>query len=488
MKFLFINPPNRKLRNEVDKAVLPLGLAYLSSVLLQDNHEVKIIDSVIEDITNYFSFRNNEYYGLGLEKIKDEIGKYNPDVLGVSCMFTSVTEISIEICRISKECKTKYTIVGGPTPSALPGFFLSESYVDIVFIGESEKSILDFVQAIEKKENPDFTDIDGIVYKDSHGDIVSQPKKYFIANLDEIPFPARYLLPVEKYFKFTSPQGGVYKSKRNTPIMTSRGCPAKCCFCSSTNIWGNKYRYRSPENVIKELEILKSEYKIKEFQIQDDNFTFNKKRTIEICNGLKGLGLHWSMPNGVAVWALDEDIIKAMSESGCHYVIAAIESGNQRVLKYVIKKPLNLDKVVDICNYITSHKIRLSGFFIVGFPDETLEEIKDTFNFALKCNLHIANFNYATPLPGTRLWEQAEKENLFVSKFDMANIIYDRPSLKSKNWTIQDLESLYLSESRKFYLRTFIKHPKVILFRAVDSFRKNPVNLFKIIYYRMIGR
>jgi len=488
MKFLFINPPNRKLRNEVDKAVLPIGLAYLSSVLLQDNHEVKIIDSVIEDITNYFSFRNKEYYGLGLEKLKDEIRKYNPDVVGVSCMFTSVTEISIEICRISKECKTKYTIIGGPTPSALPGFFLSESYVDIVFIGESEKSILDFVQAIEKKENPDFTDIDGIVYKNSQGDIVSQPKNNFIANLDEIPFPARYLLPVEKYFKFSSPHGGVYKSKRNTPIMTSRGCPAKCCFCSSANFWGNKYRYRSPENVIKELEILKSEYKIKEFQIQDDNFTFNKKRTIEICNGLKGLGLHWSMPNGVAVWALDEDIIKAMSESGCHYVIAAIESGNQRVLKYVIKKPLNLDKVVDICNYITRHKIRLSGFFIVGFPDETLEEIKDTFNFALKCNLHIAGFNYATPLPGTRLWEQAEKENLFVSKFDMANFTYDRPSLKSKNWTIQDLESLYLSESRKYYLRTFIKHPKVILFRAMDAFKKNPVNLFKIIYYRMIGR
>ena len=488
MKFLFINPPNRKLLNEVNKAVVPLGLAYLASVLLKDNHEVKILDSVIEDINNDFRFRNCEYFGLDLEKIKSQVERNNPDVVGVSCLFTSVYEISIEICRIAKECNTKYTIIGGPTPSALPSLFASKSYIDYVFIGESEKSILDFAKAVDNKNGYELRNIDGISYKDTENQIVLQKKKNFITNLNEIPFPARYLLPMEKYFKISSPQGGLYKSKRNTPILTSRGCTAKCSFCASANVWGNRYRYRSADNVIEELELLKREYKIEEFQIQDDNFTFNKKRTMEVCDKLKGMGLHWSMPNGIALWSLDEVRIKAMSEAGCHYVIAAIESGNQRVLKEVIKKPLKLDKVIEICKLIRKYNITLAGFFIVGFPDETLEEIKETFGFALKCNLQIAGFSFATPLPSTELWRQAEKDNLFIRKFDLTNISYDKPSLKSKNWKVDELQSLVLSLSKVFYIKTFIKHPKVILFRIIDSMKRNPITLFRIIYYRLIGR
>jgi len=487
MKVLFINPPNRKLRNEEDKAVLPLGLAYLASVLLQDKHEVKIVDSVIENISHHFQFHNSEYYGLGLDEIKAEIERYSPDVVGVSCLFTSVSEISAELCRLAKECGITYTIIGGPTPSALPEFFISKPYIDFVFIGESERSILDFVR-IGQKNNPDFTAVDGIAYTNSDNNIIINPKKNFIENLDEIPFPARHLLPMEKYFRISSPQGGVYKSRRNTPILTSRGCPANCCFCSSTNIWGNKYRYRSTDNVIRELEHLKKEHNIEEFQIQDDNFTFNKKRTLEMCIRLKGMGLHWSMPNGVALWALDEERIRAMSEAGCHYVIAAIESGNERVLTKVINKPLDLSKVVAICNCIRHHKISLAGFFIIGFPDETLDEIRDTFHFAFKCNLQIAGFSYATPLPSTLLWRQAEKENLFIDKFNLSNLTYDKPSLKSRNWTIDELQSLVLSLSRRFYIKTFLRRPGIILFRIMDSFRKNPIGLVKIMYYRLIGK
>jgi magnesium-protoporphyrin IX monomethyl ester (oxidative) cyclase len=293
---------------------------------------------------------------------------------------------------------------------------------------------------------------------------------------------------MEKYFEVSSPQGGVYKSKRNTPILTSRGCPAKCCFCASANVWGKRYRLRSPEMVMKEIKLLKKEYNIEEFQIQDDNFTLNKKRIIQICKDLKYMDLHWSMPNGVALWALDEEMIEAMSEAGCHFIIAAIESGNERVLKEVIKKPLKLDRVIDLCKCIKKNRIFLSGFFIVGFPDETLDEIRDTFKFALKCNLDIAGFSYATPLPSTQLWEQAERENLFTNKFDFTNLTYDKPSLKSKNWTIEELEALVISLSRRFYLKTFFKRPKIILFRIIDSFKRDPITLIRIIYYRTMGR
>ena len=488
MKFLFINPPNQKRKNDVNKAVVPLALAYLASVLLKDKHEVKILDSVIEDINNEFKFNKTEYFGLDLKKIKSEIERNNPDVVGVSCLFTTVYEISIEICRIAKECNIKYTLIGGPTPSALIDLFASKSYIDFVFLGESENSISEFAQVMVNGNGRQLKDIDGIAYKGPDNQIVVQKKKNFISNLDDIPFPARHLLPMEKYFKVSSPHGAVYKSKRNTPIMTSRGCTAKCNFCASTNVWGNRYRYRSADNVIEELKHLKREYKIEEFQLFDDNFTFNKKRTIEICNRLKGMKMHWSMPNGLALWALDEERIKAMSESGCHYVIVAIESGNQRVLREVIRKPLKLSKALEMCECIKRYKISLSGFFIIGFPDETLEEIRDTYKFALKCNLEHASFAYATPLPSSRLWQQAERENLFIKKFDLTNIIYDKPSLKSRNWAIDELQSLVLQLNREFYLKTFLKNPRIIFFHIINALKRSPMTLIKIIYYRLIGK
>jgi magnesium-protoporphyrin IX monomethyl ester (oxidative) cyclase len=175
----------------------------------------------------------------------------------------------VEICKIARECKTRYILVGGPTPSALPEHFISKPHIDFVFIGESERSVLDLASIISHNPRPDFTSIDGIVYKDSENNIISQPKNNFIGNLDEIPFPARHLLPMEKYFNVSSPQGGVFKSRKNTPIWTSRGCPGQCCFCASANIFGKRYRYRSADNVIGELEFLKREYKIQEFQIQE---------------------------------------------------------------------------------------------------------------------------------------------------------------------------------------------------------------------------
>jgi magnesium-protoporphyrin IX monomethyl ester (oxidative) cyclase len=285
----------------------------------------------------------------------------------------------------------------------------------------------------------------------------------------------------------SSPQGGFYKSRRNTPIVTSRGCPAKCYFCASTNIWGNQYRYRSAENIIDELKQLKQEYNIEEFQVQDDNFTMNKKRTLSVCRMLKDLNLYWSMPNGVALWALDEERIKAMSEAGCYYVIAAIESGNQRVLNDVVRKPLNLTKGIEICKTIKRYNIKLAGFFIIGFPDEKLEEVKDTFDYALKCDLDLASFSFATPLPSTDLWKQAEKENLFVDVFDLANVTYERPSLTSRNWSLEELQSCVNSLSRKFYFKTFIRHPGVILFRILDTLRRDPVKLIRIFASRFLG-
>lgn len=176
-----------------------------------------------------------------------------------------------------------------------------------------------------------------------------------------------------------------------------------------------------------------------------------KKRALEICRGMqeRHLGLYWSAPQGIALWAIDEDIIDAMSESGCYTATLAIESGNQRVLTEVMHKPLKLNKVPGLCERFRKRGIKISAFFIVGFPDETLDEIRETFEFASKCNLSLANFSFAAPLPGTRLWEQAEREGLFIEGFTLKSIRYDQPSLTSRHWKIPEMLALVQSCKRR---------------------------------------
>lgn len=212
MRFLFINPPNRKLINDVNKAVFPLGIAYLGASLLENKVEVEILDAVIEDIDHHFAFQNRTYYGLDLEGIRNEIVNYKPDVVGVSFLFTPVSEISKEICSIAKACKAPYTAVGGPIPSALPNLFITSLSVDFVFIGESERTITKFAETIDQGNDHDLSALDGFVCKDKDGNVVHNPKTSFIQNLDEIFFPARHLLPMEKYLRVSSPQGGVHKT------------------------------------------------------------------------------------------------------------------------------------------------------------------------------------------------------------------------------------------------------------------------------------
>ncbi len=489
LKYLLIYPPNLLLPSSAKKAILPMGIAYLAAELRAATIPVDVLDCVIEGIETNFIFNETEYYGLTLQAIKERIAQKPYDIVGVCCQFSNLVEISIEICRIAnEECNIPHTIVGGTHASASPETLLDSNVINYVFIGESEKTLLEFTRHLSQGNISDMHQLDGIAYKENNHVTIS-PKTAFIENLDEIHLPARDLFPMEKYFAVSSPMGGVFKSRRNTSVLTSRGCPGRCNYCTSTKLWGAKFRQRSAENVLDELAELKDKFGVEEVRFSDDNFTLNKKRALQICRGMqeRQLGLHWAAPQGIALWAIDNDIIDAMSESGCYTATLAIESGNQRVLKEVMQKPLKLDKVPGLCDHFRKRGIKISAFFIVGFPDETLAEIRDTFKFATKCNLSLANFSYATPLPGTRLWEQAEKESLFIEGFSLKNIRYDKPSLTSKNWKVTEMLKVVQSCKRKLYLKIFLKHPTVILSRIIEMLRVDPKRLLSLIYNQLFS-
>lgn len=487
-KILLIYPPSILAPGFARKTVLPLGVAYLAAVLRNKGVHVEVVDCIIEGIDTTFSVNGSDYYGLSLEEIRERISQGAYDIVGISCQFSSSLKIVLEICKIVKDCGVKYVIAGGPHASAQPESLLLSKLVDYVFIGEAEKSIVDFIDCLMVGSAQHINNISGLAYMDN-GHLHSTSGLSFIENIDTIPFPARDMFPIEKYFDKCSPMGGIFKSRRTLSMITSRGCPAKCTFCASARFWGMKFRARSPESVFAEIEELRDKFGIEEVQFQDDNLTLNKKKTLEICRGMKErIRLPWSVPSGLALWTLDKETINAMSDAGCHYVAVAIESGNQRVLSEVIKKPLKLDKVPELCRHFKKRRIKLSAFFITGFPDETLEEIRDTFNFASKCNLDTANFYFPTPLPGSPLWTQAEKENLFVKGFSLKNAIYDRPSLTSKNWTLKELIDVVHAGKRMFYLKTLLRRPRVLLFRILEMIKHNPKHLLSMIYSQLFSR
>ena len=348
---LFI-PPAITFKDRIDINPLPpLGLGYIGAVLEDNGIEVKIVDCLIEGWDKRVEIsRNLMRVGLSFEGIENIIRSYGPDIVGVNNLFTKQRDNAHKIYKIAKTIdKGIITIAGGAHPTVMPELVLSDTKVDYVILGEGERTIVDLVRSIEGEH--DISGLDGVGYR-SNGRLIILPKTKFIEDLDSLPFPAMHLLNMEKYFGLKSSHGTRRKNKFS-PIITSRGCPAKCTFCSASSVWGRGFRPRSPENVIRELKVLKTRYGIEEIMFEDDNLTLDPKRAEAIFDGItqEKLDLEWDTPNGVAAWTLSEKLIYKMKQSGCRTINFAIESGNQYVLDNIIKKPLSLKKVKPLVKY-----------------------------------------------------------------------------------------------------------------------------------------
>ncbi|NQT22049.1 MAG: B12-binding domain-containing radical SAM protein, partial [Candidatus Omnitrophica bacterium] len=261
-KILLIQPPFTIMNMYPKSAMPPLGLGYIAAVL-KNKYEVKILDAAVEGYTNVQKIDERFIrYGLSFEEIEKRIVDFAPDVVGVSCQFIGQAQNALEVCRrIKASDQNIITVIGGPFPSSTPHYFLKERLLDAVVIGEGEATIVRLLKAL--KEEVGLSNIDGLAFRVNET-IQINPLKDFISDLDTLPFPARELMPMEKYFKINSPHGGLPRKRPNTSIITSRGCPAKCVFCATAAFWGNRFRSRSPENVLEELKMLKDEYGVRE--------------------------------------------------------------------------------------------------------------------------------------------------------------------------------------------------------------------------------
>ena len=251
----------------------PLGLGYLGAVLENAGIAVKIVDCLLEGWNNRVEVAENIVrIGLPFDRIEEIIRAYGPDIVGVNNLFTKQRENAHQIYALAKKVDSGIiTIAGGAHPTVMPELVLADGNVDYVVLGEGDDTIIDLVGVIEGKK--DITTLDGVGYKEN-GQIKIIPKTKFIEDLDRLPFPARHLLNMEGYFGLKHSHG-TRRRKRFSPIVTSRGCPAKCTFCSAYKVWGRKFRQRSPENVIAEMKEIKEKYGIEEIMFEDDNTTLN---------------------------------------------------------------------------------------------------------------------------------------------------------------------------------------------------------------------
>ncbi|MHC9541534.1 MAG: radical SAM protein [Vulcanimicrobiota bacterium] len=487
-KILLISPHKVSYRGYKEDLTPVLGLAYIAAVLEQQGFEVKILDIAAE---NFFHVEEIEReiirIGISYEEIEKRIRSFAPDVVGASCLISNQSEEMARLCRLTKSIdRDIITIVGGEHPSALPEDTLRNESIDFVVIGEGEYTTRDLLHHIVN--GTDYSSLDGFAYRNDDR-IVVNPKTTFIENLDELPLPARHLLPMKTYFKINLPQTGTSWRSPNTSMMTSRGCSARCIFCATSKFWGNRHRVRSVDKVLDEMEMLVKIYGVKELQFIDDNLTLEKDRAMRIFQGMidRKLDLVWNTPQGIALWSIDEEVLNKMKESGCYEITFAVESGDDRVLKDIIRKPVRLETIEPLVKIAKKLGFITKGYFVVGLPGETLQNMEKTFVFARALSFDAAGIFIATPLPGTELYRLCTEKGYLKKDFSFLRATYARGNIDTPDFTSDQVEKLVSKNMLEINIGLLIRDPHKFLKKYTKILTGNPRLLVNHVLFLIRG-
>lgn len=415
----------------------PIGLAYLASKLESLNIKVSILDYVVGGFTP--------------DTLRKKLIEEAPDLIGINCLSFNTCP-SFEIAKIAKDTFPHVPVVfGGHHPTADPAGTIRNKEVDFVVIGEGEETLAELALAI-KNGCTGFEAIDGLVFKDPLSQLVTNKPRNLVENLDAIFYPAYHLLDLEKYFRFSDMHGIVKRRERFMPILTSRGCPYGCIYCSK--VFGYKYRSRSPQHVFNEILLLYRKYKVREIHIEDDTFNIDLKRAKKILDLIinSRLDLSIQFPNGLRADLVDKELMTKLKKAGTFMVAFGIETASPRMMQ-AINKNLDLKKVGHALDLAVRKGMWTWGYFLLGLPDETREEMEETISYAQKSKLHVASFSIPIPYPGTKLFESlGEKKEETLKKFYKRGILhYGHPLVRLSRVPDEELEKLRLAAKRRFY-------------------------------------
>ncbi len=413
----------------------PLGLGYLASYAQKFGHKVLIIDALRDNLSN--------------EQVVEKINAAGISAVGITCLSAFYNEV-VELSKMLK-AEGKKVFIGGIHPTFMPKQTLIDTGADYVSLGEGEISLKKLLDA-----NFDGTGIQGIYNLENLPDKPIKGEK--VENLDDLPMPDWGQISPKSYPR--APHGAVTKNYPIGIIMTTRGCPYGCKFCASPNFYDRKIRFRSPKNVVDEIEYLVKNHGVKEIHFEDDNFTLKRSHAYEVCKMIvdRKIKITFTCPNGIRADKVDKELLLMMKKAGCYCFAYGIESANSQILKN-INKDEDIETIKKSIDIAADCGIDCVGFFIFGLPGETKQSIEQSINFALSSKLTRAQFMIFDVLPGCNLYDDLDGQ--FESDFSKES--YCSPEYVPETLTKQDLIDAQERAFRKFYFR-----PR-IMFRMLRS-------------------
>lgn len=398
MRVLLINPP---IREWSQPSMFPEGLGYVAASLRNAGHDIVVMDI--------------NAYRWSPAQVEEKIKEIEYDVAGTGSLVTVYKYFKWLVPVLKKYHPSKPVILGGSIASASPELIMYHlKEVDIICYGEGEITSVDLLDALEKGR--DLSEVQGICYR-KNGRIVKNPPRPFIKNLDTLPWPAWDLFPIEIYSQ--NPDGYYElvsdakwtdgKPREDTPltlnISGTRGCPFRCTFCHS-DFTGMRYRKMSPDYILKKIQYLQDTYNVQYFQIQDDLFICDRQHTHAFADAILERGMKFEWGCNARVDLVDEELFRKIRKAGCMIAGYGLESGSQRILD-IMKKGVKVEQMKIAVRLAQKYFGFCDGSFIVGMPGEDEQTIRETIDFCKELNLSPEVIFFATPYPGTELWETA---------------------------------------------------------------------------------
>ena len=446
-KKLLLTYPNQRWEKEDTNTTWNLhpSTLCLLAEMVKDEVDVKVIDA--------------QFYNLSVQQFINKVSKYKPDYVGISVLTSEYSNILDVTADAVKDIDPNIIVIAG-------GVYITTDYmqimqnesIDYCVRGEGEYVIKELIQYLNGKQ--DNLPSEGIVYR-NNSEIIDSPRA-IVDDLTKLPWPDYSLVKLEDYTNHEEREGPVWGTKRPTlRLIVTRGCPVGCSFCQVEYISGKKIRTRDPEDVVNELLFLKQKYGIKSVVFEDDNISMNKRFFMRLLELMieKKLNLKWII-QAFAIFTLNDKMLDLMVKAGCFGVNVAIESGNQRVMDEIVLKPVTLEKIPPLIKTITDRGLFVLANFIIGFPGESWEEIRETIRFAEYCGADYCKFFVAMPLSHTKMLDMAISKGVLDTDGHLF-MDWRYGQISSDEWTSQDISTLRAYEWDRINFTTKEKRKRI---------------------------
>lgn len=486
IRVLLVSPNALGLKDGINRIQPGLGIMYIAAVLEERGCQVAVYDSALEGYERQVDVPgrpNIVEIGDSDEAIVRRIEDFRPDMVGISVLFYNQSAQAYHLAELVKGIDRHIPVViGGNQVAEEYRALMANPNFDFAMITESDYNFADFVERYFG--GGDYHGVPGLVYRKGESLAVNPPGG-IVRDLDGLPFPARHLVNMEKYFEISMFHNPYSRHPRVGNVMTSRGCPEKCTFCTTPIRWGRNIRWRSPENVYAEIRQLKERYGVGEIQFEDDSLTLNIKNLFALCDLIKPLGLSWNTVNGIRAdyhgrqQGKQERMFAKMAEAGCYQVCLGVETGNQELLDHLLNKHLDLKAVQPCVNAAKKAGIAVHLFLMVGFPGETIEQMQRTISFAESLEVDSCSISIYSPLPGTKLYDYAVKNDYLVEGFSKDNILFAKANIKVPGMTPDEFEEQVIRWTNRLNNRLKEKSPEKYRQKYAKFLNENNTFLFR---------